>query len=109
MFYKRSQVSRNLKGRGNPDLQWERTVPQMINMQYILKGKYNDFPSGPVVKDLFCNVGDAGLFLCQRTQISHATEQLGLHVSNRVYTLQVLSLPSSNRESLPQGRSCMPH
>ena len=63
----------------------------------------------PVVKDLLCNAGDAGLFLCQRTQIPHVTEQLGLHVSNRVYTLQVLSLSSSNRESLPQGRSCMPH
>ena len=74
-------------------------------MYYILKGNYDDFPSGPVVKDLFCNAGDAGLFLCQRTQIPHATEQLGLHVSNRVYTLQVLGLPSSNRESLPQGRS----
>ena len=63
----------------------------------------------PVVKDLLCNAGDAGLFLCQRTQISHAAEQLGLRVSNRGYALQVLSLPSSNRESLPQGRSCMPH
>ena len=82
----------------------------MINMQYILKDNYNDFPSGPVaVKDLLSNARDAGLFLCQRTQIPHATEQLGLHLSNGVYKLQVLSLPSSNRESLPQGRSCMPH
>ena len=99
MIYKRSQVRRNLKGRGNLDIQGEETVAQMINMQYILKGKYNDFPSGPVVKDLFCNAGDADLFLCQRTQISHATEQLGLRVSNRGYALQVLSLPSS-KESL---------
>ena len=74
MFYKRSQVRRNLKGRGNPDLQGEGTVPQMINMQYILKGKYNDFPSGPVVKDMSWNAGDAGFFLCQKTQFPHATE-----------------------------------
>ena len=77
----------------------------MINMQCILKDNYNDFPSGPVaVKDLLSNARDAGLFLCQRTLISHATEQLGLHVSKRVYTRQVMSLPSSNRESLPQGK-----
>ena len=82
----------------------------MINMQYILKDNYDDFPSGPVaVKDLLSNARDAGLFLCQRTKIPHTTEQLGLHVSHRLYTLQVLSLPCSNRESLPQGRSCMPH
>ena len=71
-------------------------------MKYILKGNYNEFPSGPVVKDRLCNARDAGLFLCQRTKILHATEQLVLHVSNRVYKLQVLSLPSSNKESLPQ-------
>ena len=109
MFYKRSQVKRNLKESGNLVIQGKGTVAQMINMWYILKGNYNDFPSGPVVKDMSWNAGDAGLFLCQRTQIPHATEQLGLHVSNRVYTLQELSLPSSNRESLLKGRSCMPH
>ena len=72
-----------------------------------------DFPSGPVVKDLLCNSKHLQIakffFLCQRNMIPLATEQLSLHVSNRVYTVQVLSMPSSNRESLPQGTSCMPH
>ena len=54
-IFKRSQVRRNLKPSENLDLQGKWTVPKMINMQYVLKGKYKDFLVGPVVKDLLCN------------------------------------------------------
>ena len=40
-----------------------------------------DFPGGPVVKNPPCNAGDAGLIAGQRTKISHAEEQLRLHMA----------------------------
>ena len=74
----------------------------MINMQCILKDNYNDFPSGPVaVKDLLSNARDAGLFLCQRTKILHATEQLGLHVSNSLHTASTPRIKSPYHKKDP--------
>ena len=40
--------------------------------------QYGNFPSGPVVKNLPCNAGDAGLIPGGRTKIPYATEQLSL-------------------------------
>ena len=36
------------------------------------------FPGGPVVKNLLCSTGDAGLILGQGTKIPHAMEQVSL-------------------------------
>ena len=41
-----------------------------------------DFPGGPVVKNLPCNAGDAGLFLVRETKTSHVG-QLSPHAGNR--------------------------
>ena len=41
--------------------------------------QYGNFPSGPVVKNLLCNAGDAGLIPGGRTKIPNAAEQLSLH------------------------------
>ena len=41
------------------------------------------FPGGPVVKNLPCNVGDAGSIPGQGTKIPHATEQLNLLATTR--------------------------
>ena len=40
------------------------------------KHHWRDFPSGPVVKNLPCNSGDAGSIPGQGTKIPHAVEQL---------------------------------
>ena len=52
-----------------------------------------------MVKERLCNAGDAGLLFCQRTKISHATEYLSLHVSNRVYMATSTEFAPFNRES----------
>ena len=38
--------------------------------------EYGDFPSGPVVKNLSCHVGDMGLIPGGGTKSLHAVEQL---------------------------------
>ena len=41
-----------------------------------LKNPHQDFPGGPVVKNLPCNPGDSGSIPGQETKILHAKEQL---------------------------------
>ena len=40
-----------------------------------------DFPGGPVVKNLLCSAGDAGSIPGWGTKIPHAMEQLSLHAT----------------------------
>ena len=52
-------------------------------MRYVLSSPFEDlkrkgFAGGPVVKNLPCNAGDAGLIPGQRTKIPHAAGQLSL-------------------------------
>ena len=48
------------------------------------KGKQNqDFPGGPVVKNLPSNAGDVGSSPGRGTKIPHAKGQLSLHTSTR--------------------------
>jgi len=42
-----------------------------------------DFPGGPVVKNLLCSAGDAGSIPGWGTKIPHAMEQLSLHAAAR--------------------------
>ena len=44
----------------------------MTELNFLL----NDFPGGPVVKNLLSNAGDVGLIPGWRTNILHAMEQL---------------------------------
>ena len=45
-------------------------------------------PGGPVVKNLACSAGDAGLIPGWGTKIPHAVEQLKLCATARVHVLQ---------------------
>ena len=42
----------------------------MINIQYVLKGKYRDLLGGPMVKELLCNAEDAGLLHAASTELA---------------------------------------
>ena len=44
------------------------------------------FPGGPVVKNLLCSTGGAGLILGQGTKIPHAMEQVSLCVTTNEST-----------------------
>ena len=61
-----------------------------------------DFPGGPVVKNLPCNTGNWSLIPAWRTKIPHAIQQLSL----RAPTLQLLNQGTTTGESVHcNGRS----
>ena len=47
------------------------------------KGRKQDFPSGPVVKNSLCTAGDTGSIPGRGTTILHAAEQLSTHTTTR--------------------------
>ena len=51
-----------------------------------------DFPGGPVVKNSPCNAGDMGLVPGWGTNIPHAMEHLGLHVTTKTRDSQINNL-----------------
>ena len=63
-----------------------------------------DFPGGPVVKNLPCNAGDAGLLPGQRTKIPHAAGQLSPHAT----TTELPRLNWSPRRKLQSPRALEP-
>ena len=48
-----------------------------------------DFPGGPVVKNLFSNAGDTGLIPGQGTKIPHAVGQLNLCAATKIWLSQI--------------------
>ena len=60
---------------------------QNIPLSFLSYSKAENFPGGPVVKNLASNAGDAGLIPGQGTKIPHAIEQL----SQRASTTEPLS------------------
>ena len=56
------------------------TTNSKTDLKYFLKNlQLGNFPSGPVVKTLPSNVGDAGLIPGGRSKIPYTAEQLSLH------------------------------
>ena len=47
-----------------------------------LNSECQDFPGGPVVKNLPCSAGDTGLIPGWGTKSPHATEQLSSHTAS---------------------------
>ena len=76
----------------------------------IVKKKRQDFPGGPVIKNLPCNEGDVGSIPGQGTKIPHALEQLSLCATTTEPTCsgacapQLEGLHHMQRSHMPQLR-----
>ena len=76
----------------------------------IVKKNKQDFPGGPVIKNLPCNAGDVGSIPGQGTKIPHALEQLSLCATATEPTCsaacapQLESLHHMQRSHMPQLR-----
>ena len=56
---------------------------QNIPLSFLSYSKAENFPGGPVVKNLASNAGDAGLIPGQGTKIPHASAQLSRNATTR--------------------------
>ena len=54
---------------------------QIISKNFSGNKETQDFPGGPVVKNLPCNAGDTGSIPGQGTKIPHALGKLSLHAA----------------------------
>ena len=61
---------------------WARMSPPLSFKFSVKKSVAGDFPGGPVVKNLPCNVRDTGLIPGQGTKIPHTTEETKLSYPN---------------------------
>ena len=59
-----------------------------------------DFPGGPVVRNLPCNARDRGLIPGQGTKILHAVEQLNLRATSRK------PVHGNQRSNITKQKSC---
>ena len=64
-------------------------IPKPHSKHKIKIVRDGDFPGGTVVKNLPCNVGDAGLTLGRGTRIPHAMKQLSLNIAEPMYASQL--------------------
>ena len=80
-------------------------TPKKSLLMYFQNGKCGDFPGGPVVKNLPCNAGDAGLIPGQGTKIPHALRQLSLSVTSIEPKHHTKKLPHDPTKIPPQPSS----
>ena len=74
----RGGKSEGLRGRTGFESQSQR-----IQASRRLRSEVGDFPGGPVVKNLPCNVKGVGSIPVQGATIPHGSEQLSLHAAIR--------------------------